>query len=173
LCHLRFYPALSASPQKSADGGIIVRSNFAPAAVFLFVLLVTVLIGGGGAPAAADTLQVAVEGVRSSRGQVLVAVHRRADSFPSNWQGATKVGRFPAGRKPAEIKFDDIAKGRYAVVVLHDEDDSGGMTSNGIGFPLEGYGTSNNPSQLGVPTFEPSVINVAGQTRITIRLKYP
>ena len=48
-----------------------------------------------------------------------------------------------------------FAAGDYAVTLFHDEDGSGKFKSNMIGYPLEGYGFSNNVvPQFSAPTFD-------------------
>lgn len=131
------------------------------------------VLASGSHTTSAETLSVVVDGVRSSRGSVLIAVHDQATSFPSRWQDAVKVSRVPAGRSPVSASFSGLRKGRYAVVILHDEDGNGEMTTKPSGFPAEGFGTSNNPAFLGPPTFEPAAVEVSGSVRISITLRYP
>jgi uncharacterized protein (DUF2141 family) len=127
------------------------------------------------APAAAahaDTLSVAVDGVRTAKGQVLIAVHDKAQGFPSRWQDAVKTARVPAKAGSVSTTFRDLRKGRYAVIVLHDEDGNGVMTMDG-GRPIEGFGTSNNPGFIGPPVFDPAAFELSGTESVRIQLRYP
>ena len=55
------------------------------------------------------------------------------------------------------LEIDSLVAGSYAVSVLHDADESGGMEMGGLLnlFPQEGFGFSNNPNiGLSEPSFE-------------------
>lgn len=123
--------------------------------------------------AAADTIEVTVEGVRSSRGQILIALHDTPSGFPGRWSGAVAIMRVPANQRPVAAAFRDAAPGDYAVIAVHDEDGDGQMTKSFIGFPQEGFGVSNNPTFLGPPRFGRARFSVDGLKRVTIRMVYP
>jgi uncharacterized protein (DUF2141 family) len=65
-------------------------------------------------------------------------------------------------------------KGRYAVVVYHDENDNHKFDRNWIGLPTEGFGVSNNPTfHLAPPNFEESAFDVNGELiNIEVNVKY-
>ena len=71
-----------------------------------------------------------------------------------------------------ELVFTDLAPGKYAVRLMHDENDNGKLDSNVVGMPTEGYGFSNNPMVMRPATFEEASFEVleAGAT-ITIALR--
>lgn len=58
------------------------------------------------------------------------------------------------------LAFEDIKPGKYAVMVMHDENDNGKLDSNILGIPKEGYGFSNNPRVMRQPTFDESMIEI-------------
>ena len=102
-----------------------------------------------GAEQVAD-LTVTVDNVRSSEGQVRVAVYR-----PGNWleEPTARVWvRAEGKRVTAEFK---LPPNEYAVAVLHDENDNGKMDYRLLRIPKEPYGFSNNAKpRLGPPKFE-------------------
>lgn len=123
--------------------------------------------------ALANTIDVTVDGVRSSRGQILIALHDTPASFTSRWSGAVATLRVPAGQRPVVVTFRDVPPGIYALIAVHDEDDDGQMTKSLIGFPQEGFGTSNNPGFLGPPRFRAARFTLDSPARIAIRMVYP
>lgn len=145
-----------------------------PHALSLMAIVIALCAAALGASrAAANTLDVTVEGLRSSRGQVLIGLHATASSFPSRWAEAVAVIRLPADLRPSVATFQDVPPGRYALVVVHDEDGDGEMSKTFIGFPREGFGASNNPTFLGPPRFGSASFALEGPMRTTIRIVYP
>lgn len=136
---------------------------------FVALLLAAALPGATGALAA--ELTVAVSGLRNQNGQALIALHGDSASFPNKWKRALAVKRVPA-RDGAVATFENVAPGRYAVIVVHDEDGNGEMTKTFIGLPVEGFGTSNNPSFFGPPRFGPAVFDLREDGALSIRVVY-
>lgn len=46
--------------------------------------------------------------------------------------------------KTAQISFDNVPDGQYALFVFHDKNNNGVMDKNWLGIPKEGYGASQN-----------------------------
>lgn len=132
-------------------------------------LLAAALPGATGALAA--ELTVAVSGLRNQNGQALIALHDNSANFPNKWERALAVKRLPA-RDGAAATFENVAPGRYAVIVVHDEDGNGEMTKTFVGLPVEGFGTSNNPSFFGPPRFGPAVFDLLEDTSLSVRIVY-
>lgn len=75
------------------------------------------------------------------------------------------------GGETLSLKFEDLKPGKYAVMVMHDENDNGKLDSNILGIPKEGYGFSNNPNVMRRPTFEEAMVEVeAADKAITINI---
>ena len=69
----------------------------------------------------------------------------------------------------------NFAAGDYAVTLFHDEDSSGKFKSNFVGYPLEGYGFSNNVvPQFSAPTFDQCKFHYdgTGWTQIPVKMIY-
>jgi uncharacterized protein (DUF2141 family) len=67
-----------------------------------------------------------------------------------------------------EVKFTNIAPGRYAVMVYHDENADKRLNRSLIGIPTEGAGFSRNAvGRAGPPRFSDAAVNVA-QTDATL-----
>ncbi len=122
-------------------------------------------------PVRAADLTVTVLGLRSEKGEVLIALHDDGATFPNKWSRATAVKRTVA-QDGTGVRFEGLAPGRYAVIAVHDEDGNGEMTKTFIGLPVEGFGTSNNPSFFGPPRFGAAVFDLRDSTSLSIRMVY-
>ena len=123
-------------------------------------------------PARAGDLIVEVTEIRNDRGLIRLALHNDPEEFPEG----ERFSGFDEPAKPGSIvvTMKDIPAGRYAAALLHDENRDGGMNTNFIGLPLEGFGFSRDARVLlGPPTFEAAAFEVPHEgTRITIRVRY-
>ena len=50
--------------------------------------------------------------------------------------------------------LEQLPFGYYAVKLYHDENQNKKLDKNFFGIPTEGYGFSNDPSSIGVPSYE-------------------
>ena len=138
----------------------------------------TVATGAGAQPCSPEDearLNVNVQGVRSSEGEVAITVY--SDRKSEFLRSGTKLER---NRVPAEqgVTRDCLVlpgPGTYAVTVYHDEDGDRDFDRSMIGMPAEGYGFSNDPATvLSLPSFEDVLVEAApGDTEITITVMYP
>ncbi len=126
----------------------------------------------GGSAAEAATLKIEIENLRSTRGEVHLALWDRSESFTD---GDRKLAgaRIPADRGRA-LEFKDLAPGRYALAVYHDENGNGKFDRTWIGLPDEGLGFSNGAwIGLGPPSFDEAAVTLDRDSRtIVISLRY-
>lgn len=125
--------------------------------------------------AQAEPIEVTLEvlAVRSDRGHVLAAVHDDRWSFPSRWERALASATRPATPGAMNLTLRLPRPGRYALIVVHDEDNDGRMKKNLLGLPQEGYATGRNAASLEFPFFDTAQVDFAAGTRTAIRLLYP
>lgn len=136
------------------------------------LLLACMLAGGGVARAEEGRLVVQLKDVRAGAGELRASLYRQPDSFRKE-DKALKVLSAPAKTAAAEMVFEGLPPGRYAVMVYHDSNSDQKLNLRFGMFPTEGYGLSNNPKVMGPPKFEDSVFELNGpETRIDIRLTY-
>lgn len=135
------------------------------------------LCGGATLPDTAAPLggevDVRFEGMRSTKGMIRACLTRDPRYFP-------KCEKDPAARRmsisasdPAEMRFNDLAPGDYALLVLHDENGNARVDTM-LGIPREGVGFSRNPKLImGPPAFE-AVRFAVGDHAVeqVVRLKY-
>lgn len=119
-----------------------------------------------GASARAAALDIAVDGVRSSKGTVRAGVYDASDR-----QVATAAAPAMAGHVILSVR--DLAPGDYAVKLYHDEDGDGRLDKNLLGLPREGYGFSNRAkARFGPPSFEAMRVTVADRAATVATLSY-
>ncbi|MFZ0688426.1 MAG: DUF2141 domain-containing protein [Acidobacteriaceae bacterium] len=119
------------------------------------------------------TLQIHATGFRNNIGTAGGVVFSSPTGWPSDRSKAVVQGGFPIADRQATEIFQ-VPPGRYAAVVIHDENSNMKLDRNFFGIPKEGFGFSNNPGVfLSGPSFQSAAVPVAcPATRIEIRLIY-
>jgi uncharacterized protein (DUF2141 family) len=124
--------------------------------------------------AEAAELTVTVSDFRNTKGHLLLSV---VDS-EAGWNNQAKpvaaeklvVAEKATDGKSLQVKFT-LPAGKYAVQVLHDENEDGKLDFNERGIPTEGHGTSNNPVVMRRPHFSEAVFELKeSPTEIVVRL---
>ena len=119
-------------------------------------------------------IELAINGVRNSKGTLRVLVFAQADGFPSEVEKAVFKADVPANTS-VSLSIPDLKLGEeYAFTVMHDEDNSGKLSTNFLGIPKEGIGLSRSPSLLlGKPKFEQCTLLIDQENQIVpIKLSY-
>lgn len=127
-------------------------------------------------PAAAPptgSVELKVAGLRSAKGLVQVCLTGDARHFPDcNGDSASRHLTVPAAAA-ADLRFDGLAPGAYAIALFHDENGDGKLDTR-FGMPTEGFGFSNNPrSWFGAPSFASARFAVTDRAIVeTVKLRY-
>ena len=120
------------------------------------------------------TIHVEVHNLRNSNGTVLISLYSREDAFPDeNYKKYLKqiVGKIIDGT--SSMSFENVPPGKYAVTILHDEDNNGKIKKGRL-LPLEGIGFSKYQS-IGIlnrPTFSKASFYLQSDTTIAIKILY-
>lgn len=140
-----------------------------------------VLAVGLAAPALAECgpgdetrLEVSVQNVRSSSGNVTITVYGD-DRRKFLASGAKLVrDRAPAQAGVTRSCLPVPGPGVYAIAVYHDEDGDRDFDRNAMGMPREGYGFSNDaPTLMSLPSFNDVIFQAGpGSTPLTITMRY-
>ncbi|MGM0377896.1 MAG: DUF2141 domain-containing protein [Bacteroidota bacterium] len=120
-------------------------------------------------------IHVKILGIRNNTGALACALFESPEGFPSEFmKSATNIMIIKIQDKQARCDFLDIAPGKYALAVIHDENMDGKLNTNWLGVPREGYGFSNNAEALlSAPSFDAASFQYDGQNiDLTIRLNY-
>lgn len=123
---------------------------------------------------AASTLTAEVGGLRNRNGQLCFSVFSSSQGFPTNGDNAVQTKCVKVTASPIKVAFKQLSPGRYAIAVLHDENNDRQANRNFLGLPTEGFGFSRNPTIVASPPkFSESAVSVAGQNITTqIQLRY-
>ncbi len=122
----------------------------------------------------ASVLHVHVVGLRSSDGQVGCTLYNSPTAFPGDEKRAVKDMDAPIKADAAWCNFIGLTPGKYALVVIHDENGNGQFDRDIFGIPEEGYAFSNNVR----PMFRPPSFDEAsfdykgGEQWLTITMMY-
>lgn len=128
---------------------------------------------GGAAPVdQKQPLSMALEGLRSGRGHVLVCVTRDPDHFPDCSSDPDKR-HFTVAASATAVPLGLLTPGDYAIAIIHDENGNGRLDTF-AGIPREGVGFSRNPVlRFGAPSFRSARFSVAGAAvEQDIKLRY-
>jgi uncharacterized protein (DUF2141 family) len=116
---------------------------------------------------------VTIDGVRSSQGDVYVALFSKPDEFPDG-DYSDQHKKVKASTSPITVVFDNLKPGTYAVGAYHDENGNGRLDTNFIGYPIEGYALSNGVRAIiSRPRFSDCAFPVGqGDTPVRLIIEY-
>ncbi|MBG6142047.1 uncharacterized protein (DUF2141 family) [Labrenzia sp. EL_142] len=114
-------------------------------------------------------LEVTVEGVRNSKGLVVVLVMDNRDAFKAyDYETAVGYKEVPASTGSVQAFFPKLTSGPYAVVAFHDENENRDLDMDGQ-VPSEGYTVSGAKDAYDEPPFK----RAATKERLqTVRMFY-
>jgi uncharacterized protein (DUF2141 family) len=120
---------------------------------------------------AANTLQVVVSGVPSSRGHVRVDICPQHDFLTDRCQYS---GAAPSQTGTTVVTIQNLPPGVYAAQAYHDKNDNNKVDRNLLGIPTENVGFSNDPPvHLHAPKFRSAAFTYpGGETSISLRLRH-
>jgi len=97
--------------------------------------------------ALAEDLVVKLEGLRSSKGNVVICLWNQPAAFPDceNGKPVARQTMIAAAAIKDPMTFKNITAGTIALSVFHDENGNNRFDTDFIRMPLEGLGMSNNP----------------------------
>ncbi|HEY9158755.1 DUF2141 domain-containing protein [Candidatus Binatus sp.] len=125
--------------------------------------------------AKAGSIKVEVTGLRNDKGQLGCSLWSGPQGFPRDNSHKLRRAFAPIHGNCGACVFAGIPAGDYAVSVFHDENGNGKFDSNFIGYPLEGYGFSNNVKpQFKDPSFDETKFHYdgIGTKRMSIQMIY-
>lgn len=120
------------------------------------------------------SVTVSVESLKSSKGKILALLFDQSESFPGEVGQAIHETEVDIQDKQATFSFSGLAKDRYAISIVHDENGNGRMDTNFLGIPNEGYGASNDAKgNMGPPAFEDAAFQVnRADLSLQINMRY-
>ena len=120
-----------------------------------------------------STLDVSIHGLRSTKGNVLVCVTANPKYFPDCSKDPKSHRAKVAASNSANISFEGLEQGTYAVALIHDENANSKMDM-AIFLPKEGFGFSRNPVIVaGPPRFKAAAFAIdAAEVSQRVKMKY-
>ena len=124
-------------------------------------------------PALSASIDLAITGLRSEKGNVLVCLSANPEYFPDCTEDKKARKLKVSATHAASIQIAGVKPGIYAVALIHDENANGKMDLR-LFLPSEGFGFSRNPRiGMGPPKFKSAQFNVgADDERYDVRMKY-
>ncbi len=120
------------------------------------------------------SLTVDVSELRNSKGTVLFALYNREDAFPDeHYKKYFKKLTSEIVNGTSTVTFKNLPEGKYAVNILHDENNDGKI-KKGIILSKEGIGFSNYES-VGFssrPNFTKAAFSINNNTSIEVKIIY-
>lgn len=126
------------------------------------------------APSGVEVTVVA-KNLRNDRGVVRACLTGRADRFPTCDDPARSYTAVGQAAGTVTLVFSDVAPGRYAIALLHDENGNGKADRAAMMIPTEGFGFSRDAKvRFGPPRFGAAAFDVAVGERQeqVIRMRY-
>lgn len=134
------------------------------------IFIVSLLILVASASFAQTKLTVTIENIKGKKGSLRLGVFDSEEGFLKKAIGGRVIK--PEGDK-VTIVFDDLKAGKYAISIIHDENDNGEVDKKAFGIPKEGLGFSNNAmGKFGPPSFEESSFTLETEKEIVIKMLY-
>lgn len=143
----------------------------------VFILLQLILFSFSSFHSKGDTtfqFIVNVNDLRNSKGVVQFTLYNDADSFPDeHYKKYYRKLSAKIVNGTSTVIFENVPAGRYAVNILHDEDEDG-QIKKGIILPKEGIGFSNYQS-IGPgnkPVFNKAAFDLSGNKELDVEIIY-
>lgn len=118
------------------------------------------------------SLDVAVEGLRSAKGQLRVCLTADPKNFPACVDDARAVTRTVAAADRG-LRLEGLAPGHYAIAVIHDANGNAKLDTF-MGIPKEGFGFSRNPAiGFGPPKFTAAAFDLGADGGVQpVKMRY-
>lgn len=112
-----------------------------------------------------------VTNVGSDRGNIMVGICSTEDQYLEKEKCTYSFSM--SATKGTMVKNLNIAKGKYAIIIYHDENNNKILDRAMFGKPKEYYGFSNNTYGAfgSKPDFAEALINIDGKTNATVKLR--
>jgi uncharacterized protein (DUF2141 family) len=148
------------------------RGESALKPALLLALAAPLLLGVAPAPNGVNVV-VTYHEARSLKGMVRACMVQAAADFP-DCTDASNAYRANVPTGALQVRFANVAPGRYAIALLHDENGNGKADFVLGMMPKEGFGFSRDaPIKMGPPKFTAAAFTVGEEPlNLSIRLRY-
>ena len=142
----------------------------------VFIILASILVLSSFQKTTADaySLTVEVKQLRNSKGVVQFALYNKDGSIPDeHYKNYYKISKGRISDQASTITFKNIPSGKYAISILHDENQNG-QIDKGFILPKEGIGFTNiNAISLSNrPNFTKASFDLYKNKRMRVKIIY-
>ncbi len=126
------------------------------------------------AKAAKGAITISITGIRSDKGVIRACMTGNEDTFPRCRKDPASHHTVVSADGTLTLTFADVVPGRYAIALLHDENDNG-KADRALGMmPKEGFGFSRDAKvRMGPPKFADAVFSYSGgDQKLAIKMRY-
>lgn len=120
------------------------------------------------------SLTVEVKDLQNSKGVVQFALYNKDGTIPDeDYKKCCKILKEKIQNGSSKVTFNNLPLGKYAVNILHDENENGEI-DKGFILPIEGVGFSNYQS-IGLtnrPNFSKASFTLDSDKKISIKINY-
>jgi len=120
------------------------------------------------------SLTVEVNGLQNSKGIVQFALYNKDGTIPDeDYKKCCKILKEKIQNGSSKVTFNNLPLGKYAVNILHDENENGEI-DKGFILPIEGVGFSNYQS-IGLtnrPNFSKASFELNCDKKISVKVIY-
>ena len=125
------------------------------------------------APQSANSKLIVEIHTRNNQGKIMALLFNKEKGFPNDAISAHRQGIGEIHNMNAEIVFQQLQAGNYALVLFHDENNDSKLNKHWYGKPEEGVATSNNViPRFSSPTFEECRFYLSGDLKINLAIHY-
>ena len=112
------------------------------------------------------TIEVVISGIRQVQGSILASIFNAEEGFPED-SGKSFISKtVEVTGESQTLFFRDIPIGKYAIAVVHDQNNNGIFDKNFLGIPREGYAVSNNIKGLSAPKFSETSFELDSKEKV-------
>ncbi|MGB7408324.1 MAG: DUF2141 domain-containing protein [Pontixanthobacter sp.] len=132
------------------------------------------LVGNSAPAPVTGSVSVTITDLRSDKGVVRACMTRDPKRFPDCRDGDVTYRTIVKADETVHFSFPAVKPGRYAIALLHDENNNGKADRALMMMPTEGYGFSRDAKvRLGPPRFRDAAFDVAPRKQThTIAMRY-
>lgn len=115
-------------------------------------------------------LEINIKNIRSSKGNIKVALYQGPKGFPSSFQSAYQTEIVEIQGDSTKHTFRGLVEGDYAIAIFHDLNNNNILDTR-FRIPREPFGFSNNPRVTGPPKYSSCRVDLKQDTALDIYLK--
>jgi len=137
-------------------------------------LLAMAALGALTGATSGTSITVTVTDLRNTKGVVRACLTTLEKGFPKCHGDASAQSIVADTAQDLTLTFENVAPGRYAIALLHDENNNGKLDRALMMMPREGYGFSRDAKVvMGPPKFKAAAFDVAGEPlKQAIKMRY-